>query len=286
MAAVFSELLDLKAAGRNRFVAPPAPEDGGRMFGGQLLAQALAAAALTVPTDRSVHSLHAHFLAAGSVTEHTDIDVEEVRDGRSFSLRQVSMRQAGRELSRAIVSFHVPEPGFEHAPHTMPDVPAPEAVVTSYEDFVVSTAPKEDWHGDARPLDIRYVNPPAAAEGTPVLESQKTWIRVRPPVDGGEAIHAAGLAYLSDATLLDHALLPHGHRWHDPRLTGASLDHTMYFHTPARCDDWLLFDQHVTFTGGARGLTAGTLYSRTGAMVATCTQEGLIRWRAMGDEHS
>ncbi len=249
------------------------------MFGGQLLAQAVMAAAVTVSDDRTVHSLHAHFLAAGSVTERTDVDVEAVRDGRSFSLRQASLRQADRELCRATVSFHVPEPGFDHAPQAMPMVPPPDEVMTTYGDFVSWNAPRDDWHGAARPLDIRYVNPPTESEGTPVLDSQRTWIRVQPTIGDDQKIHAAGLAYLSDATLLDHALLPHGQRWHDPRLTGASLDHTMYFHAQTRCDDWLLFDQHVTFTGGARGLTAGTLFSRTGSVVATCTQEGLIRWR-------
>ena len=147
----------------------------------------------------------------------------------------------------------------------------------TYADFSAATA-ADDWDGAARPIDILYANAPTAAEGVPVTESQKMWLRIRDAVSANPVVHLAGLAYLSDATLIDHALLPHGHRWHDDRLVGASLDHTMYFHRPAECDEWLLYDQTVEFTGGSRGVASGTLYRRDGTIVATTLQEGLIRW--------
>lgn len=275
-----STLFTLETDGADRFVAPEAPERGGRMFGGQLLGQALVAAAATCGSDRTVHSVHAHFLRAGAVDEATTIDVERVRDGRSFTTRATSTSQGGRELFRATWSFHVPEPGLDHEGRCMPDVPEPDDVATTYADFVRSTAPALTWDGAARPMEIRYVDPPPPDDDSPIVASQKTWLRMCEPMRPDDAVaHAAGLVYLSDATLIDHALLPHGRRWHDPRLDGASLDHAMWLHVPARCDEWLLFDQRVERTAGARGTCSGSLYRTDGVLVATCVQEGLIRWR-------
>ena len=127
-------------------------------------------------------------------------------------------------------------------------------------------------------MDIRYVNPPLAPPGEAVLEPQRMWMRIPEQLGDDQAAHFAGLAYLSDSTLIDHVVLPQGRRWQDPALTGASLDHAMWFHRRARADDWLLFDQHVGATGRGRGFAHGRFFDRGGRLVASCAQEGLIRW--------
>lgn len=127
-------------------------------------------------------------------------------------------------------------------------------------------------------MEIRYLDPPDEVEATNA--PQRMWIRLSQPLDGEpQWVHACAMAYLSDATLIDHVHLPHGRRWHDPANLGASLDHAMWFHRSAVADQWMLFDQVVESTGGGRGLTSGRLYQRDGSLVATCAQEGLMRWR-------
>jgi len=264
--------------GRDRFRGAEAPEEGGLVFGGQLLAQSLMAAARTTAEDRVAHSLHAYFLRAGDVSGEMDLEVERIRDGRSFSVREVRVRQDGSEIFRATLSFQVPEPGLVYSPATMPRVPAPEEVSMTYADFTRRVQPDERWYGAVRPVEVRYVNPPSAAEGVPVVESQKMWIRTPESLPDDPDMHVAAIAYLSDATLIDHVMLPHGHRWQDARLRGASIDHAMWFHAPARADAWMLFDQRVCSTGSARGTVLGTLYRADGQVVATCGQEGLMRW--------
>ena len=118
-------------------------------------------------------------------------------------------------------------------------------------------------------MDIRYINPPTTPLGDAVLESQRMWIRLSETLGDDWPAHADGLAYLSDSTLIDHVVLPHGRRWQDPGLNGASLDHAMWFHRRARADDWLLFDQHVEATGQARGLARGQFFDRDGRLVAS-----------------
>ena len=270
--------MDLEAGDDGRFVAPAAPERSGTMYGGQFLAQGVGAAQRTVDDDRFVHYLHACFLRTGDVALPVELDVERVRDGRSFSSRAVTARQRGRELFRMTVSFHVPEPGMAFAAPAMPGVPPPETVMLTYNAFSRANGEEEDWDGEARPMDLRYINPPTAPPGEPVLEDQRLWMRVTDALPDDPCLHAAGLAYLSDSTLIDHAVLRHGRRWQDPRLVGTSLDHAMWFHGLARADNWLLFDQTVEATGGARGLTTGRVFDAGGKLVATCMQEGLIRW--------
>ena len=127
-------------------------------------------------------------------------------------------------------------------------------------------------------MDILYINPPHSPEGSPVTEPQLMWIRINELLGDDRRLHEAALAYIADATLIDHVLLPHGYRWQDKRLTGASLDHSMWFHNEAQADDWLLYEQRVETTGGGRGLGSGRFFDSDGTLVATCMQEGLIRW--------
>jgi transcriptional regulator with XRE-family HTH domain len=137
---------------------------------------------------------------------------------------------------------------------------------------------ESDWHGSARPMDIRYINPPSGSRGEPVTERQLMWMKIPERLPDEPAVHRAALAYLSDSTLVDHVMLPLGLRWQDPDFQGASLDHAMWFHSPARADEWLLFEQTVETTGGGRGLASGRFFNRSGTLVATCLQEGLMRW--------
>lgn len=278
--AGFAAIVALRRIDAEHFIGPVSAEQGERTYGGQILAQALAAAQQTVDAGRPVHALQAVFLRPGAADEPIELAVERVRDGRSFSTRAVTASQEGRELCRLFASFHVPEEGLEYSGPTMPTAPPPESVETTYSDFTHAVRPDYGgvWSGDARAMEVRYVNPPTAPEGEPVTEDQRMWMRIDGPLGDDAALHAAALAYLSDSTLVDHVMLPHGHRWQDARVDGASLNHAMWFHRPARADQWLLFDQSVIATSGARGLVTGRFYTAAGTLVATCSQEGLMRW--------
>lgn len=262
------------------FVAPEAVEDGERTFGGQFLAQCLVAAQQTVGDDRCVNSLHAYFLRGGDVDQPLDLRVETIRDGRSFSLRQVEASQDGKELFRTTISFHVPEEGLDFAPATGLDPPAPESVLFTYNEFNQALEGETDdpWGGYERPMDIRYINPPEGATGPPVTEPQLMWMRISEKLPDDPRVHEAGVAYLADSTLVDHVVLPHGIRWQNPGLTGTSLDHAMWFRRRVRADEWLLYEQRIESTAGARGLATGRFYTESGELVATCAQEGLIRF--------
>ena len=274
---MFASLLHFEPAADGGLVAPAAPDKGERVFGGQFLAQCLAATQATVRGDRDVNSLHGYFLRPGDVDSPVLIAVEHVRDGRSFSSRQAMATQHGKELFRLLVSFQVPDetPAYAAA---MPQAPPPEEVTCTYDHFTLGQTNADAWHGSDRPMDIRYINPPNAPLGTPVTEMQLMWMRINEALPDAPSVHRAGLAYLSDSTLVDHIPLPHGLRWQDPHSGGTSLDHAMWFHQSARADEWLLFAQTVEATGGGRGLARGRFYTRRGALVATCLQEGLMRW--------
>ena len=275
---MFAPLLDLDSLGEGRFVAPPSPDKGERMFGGQFLAQCMAAAHGTVADDRRVNSLHGYFLRPGDVDLAVDLEVEIVRDGRSFSSRQVLANQRGKELFRLLVSYQVPDDSPEYTAAPMPDVPSPDEVSYTYDDFTLELSGADVWHGSDRPVDIRYINPPTEPRGVPVTETQLMWMRIPESLPDSAVVHQSGLAYLSDTTVVDHVMLPLGMRWQDSGLEGTSLDHAMWFHRPARADEWLLFAQDVEATGGGRGLASGRLYTRNGELAATCVQEGLMRW--------
>ncbi|MFT5531511.1 MAG: acyl-CoA thioesterase-2 [Candidatus Poriferisodalaceae bacterium] len=281
MGTAFDDLIILEKIADDRFLGPPAPEQGQRTYGGQLLAHTLRAAQATLPDVRAVHSAHSYFLRQGDVAEPTELVVERVRDGRSFSSRQVVALQQGKEIFRTLLSFHVPETGLEWEPPVKLDVPGPDdSGHTTYREFWNALLPAADpeWGGHERPIDIRYVNAPSIDDHSPVTEPQLMWIRVRDAVADDEDVWDVGLAYIADATLVDTVMLPHGKRWPDPRLSGASLDHAMWFHRRVDPHEWLLYDQRTEMTSGARGLARGRFFDQSGRLIATCVQEGLIRW--------
>ena len=275
---LFEKLMTLTDLGGGAFEGPASPEPGGTLFGGHLIAQCLAAARSTVAEDRPANSLHAYFLRPGDVNLPVAIAVTAVRDGRSFSWRETAASQGGRELFRMAVSCQVPAESPEYAGPHMPEAPPPRRTPFTYGEFTMQQTGRDTWDGMGRPIDIRYINAPEAPRGTAVTESQLMWLRISERLPDSPAIHQAGLAYLSDATLVDHIMLPHGLRWQDAEFLGASLDHAMWFHRFARADEWLLFEQTVESTGGGRGLARGYFFDRRGALIATCMQEGLMRW--------
>lgn len=250
-----------------------------RVFGGQVIAQALMAACQTV-AGRLPHSLHAYFILGGDPGAPIIFDVDRIRDGKSFTTRRVVAIQHGQAIFSLAVSFHNDEPGFAHqAP--MPDVPMPEALpdpremIASLGDKIPETLRHyiaRDRAIDFRPVDYaRYLGAPM------VSDVSNVWIKARGPLPQDEIFHRCVLAYASDMTLLDASLVPHRTSVFRESVQSASLDHALWFHKPVRADEWLLYSQHSPFTGGGRGLSFGSLYSRDGILIASVAQEGLIR---------
>jgi acyl-CoA thioesterase II len=277
-AAELVSLLDLEEIEVGLFRARQPRTSLQRVFGGQVLAQALTAASRTVPDDRTVHSLHGYFLVAGRTDIGIVYDVEQVRDGGSFSSRRVVARQGGKVIFYLSASFHTHEEGFEHA-DPAPDAPGPDEsprISAVLEGLTGRSA--ELWEHEWGVIDVRYVGDsrPGGAIQDPAHPARaRAWVRVAGELPDVPTLHQAALAYTSDLTLLGASTVPHG------VLVGfnvqaASLDHAMWFHRPFRADRWLLYDQVSPSASGALGLSTGRLF-QDGRLVATVAQEGLIR---------
>lgn len=250
------------------------------MFGGQFIAQCIAAATCTLDPDRNIHSLHAYFLRPGDSSQPNQISVEIVRDGRSFSHREMTASQNGKELFRMFGSWSVAETSPEFNASKMPDVPPPDEVEYTYYQFCQDQMPDRNYLATVRqrPMEILYINPPMNKRPVAELEDQLMWIRIVGELPRDSWRHQAGLAYISDSTLIDHIAVPHGLRWMDNDFDGTSLDHVMWFHRVCVATDWILFEQVVEWTGVGRGLATGRLWSQDGKLLATCGQEGLMRF--------
>jgi acyl-CoA thioesterase-2 len=275
-------LLDLETLDPNLFRGQQPDTTMQRVFGGQVAAQALVAAARTAPEGVTAHSLHSYFLRPGDTAVPIIYDVDRVRDGRSFATRRVLGRQHGRPIYALTASFQVAEEGFDHQ-DAMPAVPSPEESVD------VSTALRghgraaEDWLREWSALEVRHAGdsrPGGLLEGPEHPARVRFWLRVRDRMPDDVLVHQAALTYVSDLTLLGSALVPHGVLIGDPRVQAASLDHTVWLHRPFRADEWLLYDQVSPSASGGRGLALGRLFTRNRRLVATVAQEGLIRPRA------
>jgi acyl-CoA thioesterase II len=262
--------------GRNRDIGT------GRVFGGQVLSQALVAARRTVEEEREAHSLHGYFILPGDVQAPIVYFVDRLRDGKSFATRAVTAIQHGRAIFNLAVSFQVAEEGIVHQ-SARPEVPEPETL-TSEIDLIRSMAHRFPEHLRAlytqdRPIDFRPVDPvdPFAPERRDPVKH--VWLRAMGTVPDDVLAHQALLAYASDYGLLTTALLPHRLSLQAPRLQAATLDHSLWFHRPFRADEWLLYTMDSPTAGGARGFTRGSIFSRSGALVASVAQEGLLRVR-------
>jgi acyl-CoA thioesterase-2 len=252
-----------------------------RVFGGQVIGQALVAATRTVE-GRSPHSLHAYFLIGGDPKVPIIYEVDRIRDGKSFTTRRVVAIQHGQAIFTLMVSFHNDEAGLEHQ-STMPDVPPPEDLPTEAEirATVLPSMPEavQRYYQSARPIELRPVEYGRYLGKKTDDGKFNVWIRATGKLPDDPAIHQCVLAYASDMSLLDAALVPHGRSLFENEFMGASLDHALWLHRPFRADEWLLYAQESPSMTGSRGFSRGLIYRRDGALVANVTQEGLVRIR-------
>ena len=275
------DLLNVSATGVDHFQGDSEDLGFPNVFGGQVLGQALMAASRTVE-DRLCHSLHAYFLRPGNQRMPIDYEVERVRDGGSFSVRRVTEGQEGKEILTCYASFQSDEAGLEHQ-FEMPKVPAPETLKTEQElgrllAPHVSAALRPLLTRD-RPVEFRPVAPGDPLHPKPGSPRAQDWVRVRGTLPDDPVLHRCLLAYASDFSFLGTSLVPHGIRFWDAGLRVASLDHAMWFHSNFRMDEWLLYDKDSPSAAAGRGFNRGSFYNASGDIVASCTQECLIRLR-------
>jgi acyl-CoA thioesterase II len=277
------DLLDLEPLEHNIYRGNNREIGSGRVFGGQVLAQALVAARRTVDEPRDAHSLHGYFILPGDVATPIVYFVDRLRDGKSFTTRRVTGIQHGQAIFSMTASFHGEEPGEEHhAP--MPEAPLPEDLPRELDlirDISERIPPRlREVLTQDRPIDFRPVQPTDFFLPEPRPPTQMMWFRALGEVTGELVEHQAVLAYASDYGLLATALLPHGLSLRMPHLQVASLDHSIWFHRSFRVDEWLLYVMDSPSAAGARGFARGTVYSRDGSLVASVAQEGLMRIRS------
>jgi len=296
IAAGLVDLLDLRpvdAAGAASsptavavYEADSSPQPGGHVFGGQVMGQAVTAVGRTVPEGRRIHSMYSYFLAPGDPAHPIRFEVDALRDGGSFSVRRVLATQPGRteeEGERTILamtaSFQEEQEGLEHAEHA-PEAPDPEGLPTTAEVLAGIEHPVAEYWSTQRPIDIRHVTDPIylrpdANGGT--IDAQMVWMRTLAPVDADPLLHDAILAFASDYTPFEPILRKQGLSWMTPGLKMATIDHAIWWHRHVRADEWLLYVQRSPSASGGRGLTHGQIFDRSGELVATVTQEGMIR---------
>lgn len=253
-----------------------------RIYGGQVLAQALVAAQNTVDRERPIHSMHGYFILAGDLSVPVVYFVDRLRDGGSFTTRRVTAIQHGRAIFNLSASFHSPEEGPEHQ-EELPAAPDPETLEPEIERIREGAgALPEEIRGvvtQDRPLDIRPVDEVDPFDRTPRPPRRRYWVRAAAPLGEDPVHHQAVLAYASDYGLLVSSLRPHGKSFRDPDMMVASLDHSIWFHRPVRADEWLLYDVESPVACGGRGFARGTYFTRDGQVVASVAQEGLLRVR-------
>ncbi|MEU0090071.1 acyl-CoA thioesterase II [Kribbella sp. NPDC006257] len=262
------ELLDLDTIDADLYRGRQPQTSAQRVFGGQVLGQALVAASDTVDPERVVHSLHGYFLRPGDTGVPIEYHVERIKDGKAFSSRRVVASQHEKTIFYMSTSYQQPEPGLDHSDPMPTDLVEPEDAPTLASVFEQASGRKaEDWNKEWAALDVRLAG----------LSGRQFWIRAAGKLPDEPALHACVLAYASDLTLLGASLLPHGIIIGDRRIQPASLDHALWFHRPFRADEWLLYDQASPSASGARGFATGRLFRQDGRLIASVAQEGLIR---------
>jgi acyl-CoA thioesterase-2 len=279
------DILDLEPLEVNLFRGRSPQSRWQRVFGGQVIGQALVAACRTVEdvTARPPHSLHAYFLLGGDPKVPIIYEVDRIRDGKSFTTRNVKAIQHGRAIFSMSVSFHLSEPGLTHQSR-MPEVPKPDALPSEAElkerIFPLLPEPARRYYERERPIEFRPVE-----FGRYLGEKSENgrfdiWIRATGRLPDEPAIHQCVLAYASDMMLLDAALIPHGRSVFSEDIMAASLDHALWFHRPFRADEWLLYAQDSPNLAGSRGFSRGLIFASDGTLVASVAQEGLLRQRS------
>lgn len=285
MSAVLDQLVSLLGLERleeNLFRGQSQDLGWGQVFGGQVLGQALSAAAQTVPADRVVHSLHGYFLLSGGVDRPIVYDVDRIRDGKSFTTRRVVAIQRGHAIFTMSASFQTIEEGFDHQA-AMPALPGPDDLPSQVElarrfaDRIPSPL-RERFTADS-PIEIRPIEPLDPMNPRPRPPRSAAWLRANGTLPDDPALHRYMLAYASDFNFVATSMYPHGVSWLTPGMHVASLDHAMWFHRPFRFDEWLVQVVDSPSASGARGLSRAQFYTRDGKLVASSAQEGLIRRR-------
>lgn len=278
----FLATLDLTDTGaRTRediFTGPSQWMPGGRVFGGQVLAQSLVAATRTIEPERRVHSMHGYFLRPGNAEQPITFSVDRIHDGRSFSTRRTQAYQDGMPILSMIASFQLEQDGVEHQVEMPRDVPDPESLPSTFDLLGRLDHPVARFWATERAFDIRHVDAPIyltpAADRVP---HQAVWVKAIGALPDVPGLHRAALAYASDHTILEPVLRAHGASWAQPGLKAASLDHAMWWHRDGRADDWVLYVQESPTARGGRGLALGRIFARDGALLATVAQEGTLR---------
>jgi len=271
-------VLSLKKLSETEFVGPPQWMPHGRLFGGQVLAGALTAATRTVDESRPVHSLHSYFLRPGDIEQDISFSVEILRDGRSFSARRVHAIQSGKPIFSMIASFQEPVAGPTHAEKMPSDVPKPETLPSAADLLGEIDHPRAQYWANARPFDLRHVDESVYLRPAKVREPrQMVWFKAVSELPADQSLQTAALAYASDYTILESIIRNLGLSWAHPGLASASLDHAMWFHKPTRVDKWHLYVQESPAYQSARGLAIGKIFNESGDLVATVSQEGMIR---------
>jgi len=280
-------LLTLQPQGDDMLLGTPQPGGVGRVYGGQVIAQALQAAQASVTDGKVAHSLHAYFLRGGEEGPNIDYTIARDFDGRSFANRRVIASQGERPILNLTASFQTPEAGLEHQAAEMPDVPPPEELVSSRE---LRRAMVKEMGDDVpssiramamrlNPIEMRPAQMPPWITSEPRPAHSASWFRVIAPLPDDADLHRAVIAFASDYSLLGTSLLPHGLSWMRGEVTSASLDHALWFHRPARADEWLLYSTDSPWSGSGRGFNRGQIFDREGHLIASVAQEGMIRRR-------
>ncbi len=273
-------LLDLEEIDLNIYRGQNEEGQVGRLFGGQVLAQGLAAAGRTVE-EAPAHSLHAYFLRPGDPALPVLYSVDRIRDGRSFTTRRVVATQRGRAILNMAASFHANEVGYEHQ-LDLPSAPKPEELQTWAEMIESNRERIPNVEGrearGAPPVDYRYVDLPVFLGGSKGDDPNRIWVRAAGTLSDDALLHQCFLVYASDMSMIDTVMRHHGAKSPlGPPAMGASLDHAVWFHRPFRADTWMLYTQDSPSAAGARGFARGSIFQEDGAMIASVAQEGLLR---------
>lgn len=291
-------LLTVEQRAADIYTGPPQTDGIGRVFGGQVLAQALQVAQASITDGKTAHSLHAYFLRGGREGSAIEYRIERDFDGRSFANRRVVVSQQNDDgtsspILNLTASFQLPEDGLEHIDSPMPDVARPDDLRP---DIEMRREIAESWGDKLNEIQRRLMLRPRAIEmrtidrlhwmsSEPRAPRARSWFRVAAPIAGAvdtPDLHRAIITYASDYTLLGTSALPHGLSWMRGELVGASLDHAIWFHRDARADEWLLYATDAPWSGSGRGFNRGRIFNLAGELVASVAQEGMMRKRVKG----